>query len=105
LELHAYQHHVFMDWRFVDDEKWQVIHEALQGAGVESIQAKWEEMFGAKEEVAEEVKVKKPRKKAVAKKKAEPIEKKEGAQVKAPRKTRTTKKKVEINVEKTELDT
>ena len=69
VELHAYQHHVFMDWRFVDDERWQAVHDALNGAGVESMQAKWDEMFGEKkEEVVEEVKVKKPRKKAVAKK-------------------------------------
>ncbi|HMD82902.1 MAG TPA: alpha-amylase family glycosyl hydrolase, partial [Anaerolineales bacterium] len=33
VELRAYQHHVFMDWRFVDDEKWQSIHDALKGAG------------------------------------------------------------------------
>src|SRR5688572_21319857 len=74
VELGAYQHHVFMDWRFVDDERWQAIHDALNDAGVESMQAKWDEMFGEKarpersrreEEVAEEVKVKKPRKKAV----------------------------------------
>ena len=72
VELHAYQHHVFMDWRFVDDEKWQSIHDALNGAGVESMQANWDEMFGDKEEVvAEELKVKKPRKKVVAKKKVE----------------------------------
>jgi glycosidase len=71
VELHAYQHHVFMDWRFVDDEKWKTIHEELNGAGVESMQAKWEEMFGEKkEEALEEVKVKKPRKKAAPKKKA-----------------------------------
>jgi glycosidase len=69
VELHAYQHHVFMDWRFVDDERWREIYTALNGAGVESMQAKWDEMFGVKKEfVAEEVKVKKPRKKAVAKK-------------------------------------
>jgi len=68
LELGAYQHHVFMDWRFVDDERWQAIPDALNGAGVESMQRKWEEMFGGKEEVVEEVKVKKPRRKAVAKK-------------------------------------
>jgi hypothetical protein len=67
VELHAYQHHVFLDWRFVDDEKWQAIHDALNGAGVESMQAKWDEMFGIKEEVVEEVKVKKPRKKAASK--------------------------------------
>ena len=72
VELHAYQHHVFMDWRFVDDERWQTVHEALKGAGAESMQARWDEMFGVKEEeVAEGVKVKKPRKKAVAKKKVE----------------------------------
>ena len=68
VELHAYQHHVFMDWRFVDDEKWQAVHDMLSGAGVESMQAKWDEMFEEKkEEVAEDVKVKKPRKKAAAK--------------------------------------
>ena len=75
VELHAYQHHVFMDWRFVEDEKWQTIHEALKGAGVESMQAKWEETFGTREEVEgmkdEKVKVKKPRKKAATKTKVE----------------------------------
>jgi len=91
VELHAYQHHVFMDWRFVDDEKWQTIHDALHGAGVESMQAKWEEMFGEKkEEVVEEVKVKKPRKKPVVKK-AEPKVKKTAAK----------KKVIAENVDKT----
>ncbi|MEO7841854.1 MAG: alpha-amylase, partial [Anaerolineales bacterium] len=72
VELHAYQHHVFMDWRFVDDERWRDIYIALNGAGVESMQAKWDEMFGEKkeEEVVEEVKVRKPRKKAIVKKTA-----------------------------------
>ena len=69
VELHAYQHHVFMDWRFVEDEKWETLHDALNGAGVESMQAKWEEMFGEKKEAIAEEKVKKPRKKAVAKNK------------------------------------
>jgi hypothetical protein len=72
VELHAYQHHVFMDFRFIDDEKWRDIYVALNGAGVESMSAKWEEMFGVKDEGGmmkdEEVKVKKPRKKAVKKK-------------------------------------
>src|SRR5688500_11691440 len=68
VELHAYQHHVFMDWQFVDDPNWELIHSNLNGAGVESMAAKWDEMFGEKEEeVVEEVKVRKPRKKAVAK--------------------------------------
>ncbi len=71
VELHAYQHHVFMDFQFVESGEWKVICDALNGAGVESLSAKWEEMFGVKEEVVEEVKVKKPRKKAVVKKKEE----------------------------------
>ncbi|MGE5461716.1 MAG: alpha-amylase family glycosyl hydrolase, partial [Syntrophothermus sp.] len=67
--LQAYQHHVFMDWRFVDDERWQAVCDVLNGAGVESIQAKWDEIFGVKEEeVLKEVKTRKPRRKAVAKK-------------------------------------
>jgi len=71
VELHAYQHHVFMDWQFVDDSNWELVNSNLNGAGVESMSAKWNEMFGVKEEVAvEEVKVKKPRKKAIVKKKA-----------------------------------
>src|SRR5215208_365903 len=76
VDLHAYQHHVFMDWRFVDDEKWQTLHEALKGAGVESMQAKWDELFGVEKEAeVEEGKVKKPRKKAVSRKK-EAVDKK-----------------------------
>lgn len=56
---------------FVGDEKRQTIHDALNGAGVESMQAKWEEMFGGEERSEKkEVKVKKPRKKAVVKKAA-----------------------------------
>jgi hypothetical protein len=65
VELHAYQHHVFMDWRFVDDERWAAVHNALNGAGVASMLGRFDEMFGKKEEVVvEEVKVKKARKKA-----------------------------------------
>ncbi|MEP7134233.1 MAG: alpha-amylase family glycosyl hydrolase [Chloroflexota bacterium] len=65
VELHAYQHHVFMDWQFVDDGNWELVSSNLNGAGVESMSAKWNDMFGVKAEaVVEEVKVKKPRKKA-----------------------------------------
>jgi hypothetical protein len=73
LELHAYQHHVFMDWRFADDPNWEKVRRALNGAGVESMKAQWEEMFGVEEEVAKPVKVKKPRKKAGAKKPASSV--------------------------------
>ena len=102
VELHAYQHHVFMDWRFVDDEQWRDIYVALNGRGVESIEAKWDEMFGVKaqpepgpiEEAGEELKLKKPRKKAATKK---TTEKKSttGKAVKAPEKA-TNKKKPAI---------
>ena len=78
VELQAYQHHVFMDWRFVDDSNWELVHSNLNGAGVESMQAKWDEMFGVKEELVEEVKVKKPRRKAVAKKAVKKVAKKKG---------------------------
>jgi hypothetical protein len=94
VELHAYQHHVFMDWRFVDDERWKTIQEALKGAGVESMQAKWDELFGEKkEEVAEGVKVKKPRKKAAAKKVKEPVEPPTETTEKKPAKKRTSTRK------------
>jgi len=49
-ELQAYQHHVFVDWQFVDDERWRDIYISLNGAGVESMQGKWEEMFGSEKE-------------------------------------------------------
>jgi glycosidase len=103
VELGAYQHHAFLDWQFVDDDKWQTIYQSLNGAGVESIQAKFDELFGGKKEIAaDEVKVKKPRKKTVnkevkekkpaAKTKKETVEKKPAAK-KSPAKT--AKKDVE----------
>ena len=103
-ELHAYQHHVFMDWRFVDDERWKEVHDALKGAGVESMQAKWDEMFGAKE-VVEEVKVRKPRKKAAPRKKAEGAATEAEEPAKKPRKKAVTKKKVEPTEQNTNPET
>ena len=70
-ELHAYQCHTFMDWRFVEDERWAQIHDALGGTGVESLQAKWDELFGKKGTEAEkkkEPRTPKPRRKPAAKK-------------------------------------
>jgi glycosidase len=67
VQLSAYQHHAFLDWRIVIGDEWRMVNEALNGAGVESVQGKWEEMFGVKEEVVEE-KVKKPAKKRATKK-------------------------------------
>jgi len=64
VQLSAYQHHAFLDWGLVLwDEQWQVIHYVLNGAGVESVQGKWEEMFGEKEELKKPVKRRTTRKK------------------------------------------
>ena len=64
--------------------------------GVESLQAKWDEMFGVKEEVVEEVKVKKPRKKAAVKKKVAKETEPAIEETKKPsvRKKRSTEKSV-----------
>jgi len=98
VELHAYQHHVFMDWRFVDDEKWAEVQNALNGAGVESMQAKWGEMFPIVEvpEILEEKsEKKKPARKSVNKK---PVSKTKASmkttkKSTATRSPKTTKKK------------
>jgi len=55
IELGAYQCHAFMDFQLVSGNEWKQIFERLNGAGVESMQAKWEEMFGLVK-VPEEVK-------------------------------------------------
>ncbi|HET9590583.1 MAG TPA: alpha-amylase family glycosyl hydrolase [Anaerolineales bacterium] len=67
VEMRAYQHHAFLDWRFVDDERWRDLYVALNGAGVESMQAKWDEMFGQKKKlpVEEKGQPRKARKKVV----------------------------------------
>ncbi|GAB4505248.1 MAG: hypothetical protein Fur0043_22430 [Anaerolineales bacterium] len=50
VHLGAYQHHAFLDWRIVEDERWREIHLVLNGMGIPSMQAKWDEMFGTKVE-------------------------------------------------------
>jgi hypothetical protein len=96
-ELRAYQHHVFMDWRFVENSNWGLVHSALNGAGVESMQAKWDEMFGVREAESNKMKagkVKKPRRKAATKKKAEgEIIGKPTAEKKAPARRTVTRRK------------
>ena len=109
VELHAYQHHVFMDWRFVDDEKWRDIYVALNGAGVESMQAKWQEMFGmpakpdSTDESVEAPKAKKPRKKKVtgetAKKTKKKPAKKASKSDSAVSKTSSIKKRTKVQSE------
>ncbi len=46
-ELHAYQHHAFLDWRFVDGPEWETVCASLKGGGVESLERTRAEMFGA----------------------------------------------------------
>jgi len=89
VELNAYQHHAFLDWRFVEgDDKWTTLNNTLDGAGLESVQARFDEMFGAKKEAGiGEGKVRLPRKKAVQKKvaagkKSAEVKKKETAKKK-----------------------
>jgi len=86
VKLGAYQHHAFLDWRIVVGDEWRMVNEALNGAGMESVQAKREEMFGEKEEVVED---KKPVKKRTARKKATTKKKSTGRK----RKKKTTSKK------------
>src|SRR5690606_7680751 len=59
VELGAYQCHAFMDFRFVNSNEWANLHDTLNGSGVKSMDEKWVEMFGSKEEI---------RQKAIAKK-------------------------------------
>ncbi|MCP4142395.1 MAG: alpha-amylase [Chloroflexi bacterium] len=76
VELGAYQRHVFLDFRTVGGVEWVKVAEALNGAGVESVQVKWDEIFSVKKKKDEnnayqvdiEVVVKKPKIERVRKK-------------------------------------
>jgi len=67
LHLGAYQHHAFLDWRFVDGDQWGQVCIALGGAGVESVQTKWQEMFVKEDAPMEDVEKKPVKKRAVKK--------------------------------------
>ncbi len=56
IELGAYQCHAFMDWRFVGDSEWKTICDALNGAGVQSMQDEWKKLFAVAEETPVEEK-------------------------------------------------
>jgi glycosidase len=86
VELSGYQCHVFLDWRFVNSSEWGMVNSALNGAGVQSVQTRFDEMFAPKEEVKrEKVEMKKkraarePSKKDTAKKPAKPTAEKKPA--------------------------
>jgi glycosidase len=75
--LGSYQCHVFLDWRFVNGDDWRSLYESLNGTGVPSIQANYDELFAVK---VEEVDEKAPRKRKPApKKKAAPKTSKKAA--------------------------
>ena len=50
VELGGYQCHVFLDWRFVSGEQWQVVCESLNGSGVPSVYGNFDELFAVKTE-------------------------------------------------------
>ena len=89
VELGAYQRHVFLDFRIVDGMGWMQIHNELNGAGIPSMQKKWDELFGVQEktETTKEKKpVKKTTKKKTASKKGTSKTKKKGTQKKSAKK-------------------
>jgi len=91
--LGGYQCHVFLDWRFVDGEQWKMVCETLNGAGVQSMQARFDQMFVVKEEVKsekEEEKEKKATRKRAARK---PAEKSAIVEAAKKNKTKSTGKK------------
>lgn len=109
MELGAYKCHTFLDFRFVEGGEWGMVNEALNGAGVESMQGKWEEMFGIRDEgrkmkdEGEEENAKQKTKKAAVKKPGvkKPAEKKSTSKKTAAKKpsskaktTKTPKKSV-----------
>jgi hypothetical protein len=93
VDLKTYQCHVFMDWRFLttDDGRWTMIHDSLNGAGVPSVQSKYDEMFAPRVEVKEE----KPKK--VAKKR---VADRVGAAQKKEANKKTGSKRVKISARK-----
>ncbi|MDP1715356.1 MAG: alpha-amylase family glycosyl hydrolase [Anaerolineales bacterium] len=105
IELGAYQCHVFMDFRFVENGDWRLVCEAQNGAGVQSMQAKWMELFSTIEET--KVEEKSPVKKRAVRKVATKAKKERGrkkeavaAKMKAPVKKAVAEKKVQPKAKK-----
>jgi hypothetical protein len=83
--LGAYQCQAFLDFRFVSGKEWQAVFEALNGAGVPLVQAKFDEMFAPVVAEVKEDKPKKTRKKATAKKVVDKKEKSKKEKTKEPK--------------------
>jgi glycosidase len=95
VELGGYQCHAFLDWRFVSGEQWAQVCNALNGAGVPSMQAKFDEMFVMKEEVVIEKEITKKKKAKTAKPKA-----KKAVAKSAVKKSTVSKKTTTVSVKK-----
>jgi hypothetical protein len=67
VELGPYNCHVFLDWRFVDGEAWRQVHESLNGAGLPSLQARYEQIANPQPVQAAKAPRKKPAGKSPAK--------------------------------------
>ncbi|MEK6599638.1 MAG: alpha-amylase family glycosyl hydrolase [Deltaproteobacteria bacterium] len=67
VELNAYQCHAFMDFQIVSGEYWEKVCQTLNGAGVQSVTEKYDELLVTKEQEVGEIKIKKhkPHKTAV----------------------------------------
>jgi hypothetical protein len=98
VELSGYQCNVFLDWRFVttDDGQWTMVCEAVKGAGVPSLQAKFDELFAPRVDVKEE-KPKKVAKKRVADR-VGATQKKEANRKTGSKRVKTATRKQKTNV-------
>ncbi len=102
VELGAYQCHAFMDFRFVNSNEWSILNNNLHGAGVKSMDEKWVEMFGSREEIKQKTLAKKAlkqkaengKKKAVAKKAVKKKEESRKKKAVAKKKVSATKRTV-----------
>ena len=95
VELGVYQRHVFLDFRTVNGEDWAKVAEALNGAGTPSIQKKWDELFGVKEDADEKLEEEKPKKKKSAKTTKKKTPSKTGEKKTVDKKKKVSRKKSE----------
>jgi hypothetical protein len=94
VRLGPFQSQVFLDWRFVGGDAWRSVCEALNGAGVPSMQGSYDEMFVVKEEMKSEPG--KGKKKTATKERVtrKPVEKKAVEEItKSKKKVSTARKK------------
>lgn len=56
--INAYQCHAFMDFQIVSGEYWEKVCQTLNGAGVQSVIEKYDELLVTKEQEVVEIKIK-----------------------------------------------